>query len=83
MRAGDHVLHKPSGETWVVAFADDEKVAPCGWPNCLARRSDCEIINHVHDEDHYKLLQELSRLDDNRGARARAELAAADEILPF
>ena len=82
-RAGDHVLHKPSGETWVVAFADEENVAPCGWPNSLAKRSDCEIVKYVHDREHYELLQELARLDDNRGVQARADLAAADEILPF
>lgn len=43
MRTGDHVLHKPSGETWVVAFVDGDDLAWCGWPNGLARTSDCEL----------------------------------------
>jgi len=26
---GDYVLHKPSGETWLVAFVKDEKLWWC------------------------------------------------------
>ena len=28
----DHVKHGPSGETWVVAYVEDDRLAWCGWP---------------------------------------------------
>ena len=45
-RAGDTVLHRPSGETWYVLGVSRErdKIAPAGWPVCTARLSDCELI---------------------------------------
>jgi hypothetical protein len=33
LRCGDHVKHFPSGEIWVVAWADDEKLCAAGWPH--------------------------------------------------
>ena len=45
--AGDTVLHKPSGETWVVCGVNDEKnqLIPCGYPfPSMAELSDCDFI---------------------------------------
>ncbi len=52
IRPNDTVLHKPSGETWVVCGIDYDKgeLIPCGYPfPTLAKLSDCELI-----EEHYK-----------------------------
>ena len=47
IRPSDTVLHKPSGETWVVCGVDHEKgeLIPCGYPfPSLAKLSDCELV---------------------------------------
>jgi hypothetical protein len=44
-KPGDSVKHRPSGETWVVAWADPatDQLVPCGWPLCIAKLSDCDL----------------------------------------
>ena len=45
--AGDTVLHRPTGETWVVCGVNYEqgRLIPCGWPfPSLARLEDCELL---------------------------------------
>lgn len=47
IRAGDTVLHRPSGETWVVCGVnyDRGQLIPCGWPfPTLAMLADCELV---------------------------------------
>ena len=63
MRTADIVHHKPSGEDWVVAWADHESgyMAPCGWPTCQARISDCDITRSATDAECRDLAAELSR----------------------
>lgn len=53
-RCGDHVHHKPTGEKWVVAYADAEKndIAWAGWPDGRARLVDCEVIYRCTDAEH-------------------------------
>ena len=45
---GDEVLHRPSGETWVVKRAGEDGaggfVEPAGWPPCRARAADCDLV---------------------------------------
>ena len=51
IRPSDVVLHKPSGETWVVCGVDYDRgeLIPCGYPfPSLAKLSDCELV-----EEHY------------------------------
>jgi hypothetical protein len=51
IRPNDTVLHRPSGEQWVVCGVDPERdeLIPCGYPfPTLARLSDCELV-----EEHY------------------------------
>lgn len=75
MRTGDYVLHKPSGETWVVAYVNGDDLAWCGWPHGLARTSDCELVKQCTDEEHDKLLVEMSKISgDSRGSYARRAL---------
>lgn len=60
MRAGDVVKHRPSGETWVLAWGDKERneVSACGWPESIAKMSDCDLIEAASDEEHLKMLKE-------------------------
>jgi len=74
-RCGDHVHHGPSGEDWVVAYVDGNDLAACGWPDSLARTSDCTLIKAVTDADHRKWLEDVAASKTGRRARkAQAEL---------
>lgn len=53
-RCGDIVRHKPTGETWVVAWDSDGTIAPAGWPDCRGLTSDCEMVRAASDEEHVK-----------------------------
>ncbi|QPC87075.1 hypothetical protein GA830_10245 [Mesorhizobium sp. NBSH29] len=77
MRTGDHVYHKPSEETWVVAWADPISgfMAPCGWPECQAKISDCEVVKVATDDEAANLVDRLS-LSGRRDSKKAAEIAA-------
>jgi hypothetical protein len=78
IRPNDIVLHKPSGETWVVCGVDHSKgeLIPCGYPfPTLAKVSDCELIEEGYTakgqpEEYIKALQKhgLDRFIDVRSA---------------
>jgi hypothetical protein len=57
MRAGDTVFHRPSAEKWVLAFAGTNLVAPCGWPACTAKKSDCDLVRACTDAEHREMLE--------------------------
>lgn len=71
-RAGDHVLHGPSGETWVVAWADPVTgdLAWCGWPDGIARINDCTLAKAASDAEHQQKLRELKASGGSRAAKA-------------
>jgi hypothetical protein len=77
MRTGDTVFHAPSGETWIVAWADHETgyMAPCGWPTCQAQMRDCLIIRGATDDESKKLIDVLSR-SGRTDAHKAGEIAA-------
>lgn len=81
IRTGDIVLHHPSGEEWVVAWADHQSgyMAPCGWPTCQAKIEDCAIIKAVDDAASDKMVDELSRSGRTDAHRANAIRALAKE----
>ena len=74
---GDIVLHRPSGERWLVAYVRDDRVAWCGWPEGEAQLTDCELITKASAQGKSKLLQQLadSNHDDARARYARWRLA--------
>ena len=48
IKADDVVLHKPSGETWVVCGVDHAagELIPCGYPfPTVAKLADCELVS--------------------------------------
>ena len=46
IRCGDVVRHRPTGEEWLVAYADYETgyLAWAGWPDGRAKIADCDLI---------------------------------------
>ena len=56
----DHVLHGPTGETWVVARVLEDKLAWCGWPQGWANLADCTLVKKACPESRLRLLRELA-----------------------
>jgi hypothetical protein len=76
-RAGDCVFHRPTGETWVLAYVDGDYLAWCGWPAGEAKVSDCELVAQCTDEEHLRLLRSLATsVDGKRARKAQADLQA-------
>lgn len=83
MRAGDVVKHGPTGETWVLAYGDEERgeVSACGWPESIARISDCETVKLASGDDHEAMLRlwaGKSGPHDLRVSECRRQLAALE-----
>lgn len=76
IKPADHVLHRPTGETWVVAYADHEadRLSPCGWPEGIANISDCELVKAATDEESREMIELWAAKtggDDHRPAAVR------------
>lgn len=69
IRTGDTVLHKPSGESWVVACVRGDYLAWCGWPEGEAKLADCELQTSATDEQHWYWVQQIA--EANAGFRSR------------
>lgn len=67
-RCGDTVFHRPSGETWEVAYCDGNDLAWCGWPNGLARTEHCQLVKACSDEEHAQAVERW-RQSLNGGSR--------------
>ena len=78
IRTADHVKHKPTGESWVVACVQGNDLSWCGWPEGMARVSDCELIRKGTEEERLDLLKRLSEMPgpDHRKSYAQTALAA-------
>lgn len=71
-RAGDTVHHFPTGENWILAvdqFGDE--VSPCGWPETIAKASDCEILERASDSDRHQQLLRSAKIQDTHDIRRR------------
>lgn len=81
MRTGDVVLHRPSGERWIVAAAYPEQgdMMWCGWPEGYARIADCEIVKAATDAEHWALVTEIAKGDGIRARYCRHLLAQREE----
>lgn len=79
IRAGDSVKHRPSGETWLVAYVDGERLAWCGWPPGEAALTDCELVKRCSDDENLSLLKRLAEMreEDGRYDRRKANAIAA------
>lgn len=70
-RCGDHVLHGPTGETWVVAWAEGEHLAWAGWPNGTALITDCTIVKRTTDAEHRRAVEDWEHCANDDGRRER------------
>ena len=73
---GDTVKHGPTGETWVVAYVQGDRLAWCGWPEGTANVSDCTLVEKATPEYRDKLLRDMADIqrDDARRRYARHRL---------
>lgn len=69
MKSGDTVFHRPSGETWVVAWADAREVLPAGWPETIASASECDLVRSCSDDEYWAMVEAVARYQDTRGRR--------------
>jgi hypothetical protein len=78
------VFHRPTGETWIVAFADPERgeLVPCGWPLTFAKLSDCELREQADDDEHEALLLRLYDMNDQSDPRSRYAQRVIDNRRP-
>lgn len=79
IKPNDVVLHKPSGEKWVVAGVNQEAgyLIPCGWPfPSFARIDSCELAERNYEQEPQRkevILQLLHKgLDGYVDARSAA-----------
>lgn len=83
-RCGDHVLHEPTGETWLVAWVEGGDIAWTGWPNGAALLRDCTITKRCTDREHAKAVQAWAdvRDDSRRGRVLRLYGTAIEKARP-
>lgn len=81
IKTGDTVKHLPTGERWLIAWADEREVSACGWPETIAQASDCELIKSCSAEESLSLLKQIAQgiSASYRRARVREILAKKTE----
>lgn len=57
---GDTVLHGKTGETWVVAYVEGNRLAWCGWPEGTADLADCTLVEKATPEARLTLLRQMA-----------------------
>lgn len=57
MKAGDVVFHRPSGERWMLAYCDGDRLSACGWPESIAQAADCDLVTSCSPEKHREMLE--------------------------
>jgi hypothetical protein len=74
---GDTVLHLPTGETWVVAFVERDRLSWVGWPEGFAALSDCTLLKKATPDERQKLLEDMANMqtDDMRRRYAKRILS--------
>lgn len=71
---GDIVKHEPTGETWTVAFVDNDRLWWCGWPEGTASLADCVLVKKASAAERHKLLVDMSKSDGARSRYAQRQL---------
>jgi hypothetical protein len=79
-RAGDHILHAPSGEM----LACDQRgndVLPAGWPETTAKATHCRLVKAASDEERGSMLRQVAAArPDNGGDSSRRQRLAAAQL---
>lgn len=85
MRTGDTVKHRPTGETWTVAYVDGDYMGWWGWPPGRTQVADCDMVEQCSDADHIALLLRIEQSSPAEGGpdgdmRVRMARRHLDEI---
>jgi len=72
-RTGDVVQHGPTGERWVISYAEPATgyLSWLGSPDGEAKIADCILVEAVSDEEHHTILRNLIKAGGFRAVRAR------------
>lgn len=56
--AADVVLHRPSGESWIVAAVVREEgtLSPCGYPPTYVKLADCDLLQKASESERDRML---------------------------
>lgn len=71
----DHVLHRPSGETWLVAYVRGDRLSACGWPDTMAAIADCDLVKKASQAERLELLRSMAKGEGHRASHARDALS--------
>ena len=76
---GDTVFHRPTKETWLVAFVHGGRLTCCGWPESIAPISDCVLVQKATPEQRFNLIQDMAAMSgsDRRKSYALEQLQKA------
>jgi hypothetical protein len=87
IKTGDTVKHGPTGETWTVAFVEDDRLAWCGWPPGYAKLADCTLVESCSAEESLSLIRQLAEMRgsdrdgyDHRKSWAQHYLSKLSEV---
>ncbi|MEM1354317.1 MAG: hypothetical protein AAGH88_05480 [Planctomycetota bacterium] len=66
---GDRVYHRPTGETWLVARVDGDRVYWCGYPfGGFGSLGDCQLEGRASEDERAKLLAKIASSRGRTGA---------------
>ena len=76
---GDRILHRPTGETWIVACVQGDRLSWCGWPRGTAALSDCTLVKKATAEERHKLLREMAEMSTSDHRQRYAQVVLEKE----
>lgn len=65
-RAGDHVYHKPTRETWVVRRVIGDRLQYCGWPQGQGLLADCRLVYRATEAEHRQWIEDIAKSEAQR-----------------
>lgn len=74
---GDTVFHEKSGEGWLVAKVEGNKLYWCGWPPGCADVSDCKLVRKATPNERTALLADLAKSGHDVAGWAKQQLQSA------
>jgi hypothetical protein len=81
IETADIVKHNPTGEKWLVAYVENDRLCACGWPETLAKLSDCTLVKKATEDKKQNLINELAAMSgheyDSRRSWAKNYLKEA------
>lgn len=76
IETGDTVYHKPSRETWLVAVVWQNELMPMGWPESIAKVTDCQLVDKGDPDNRLGTLRRLLLMRRDDGSRDQRAIYA-------